>query len=96
MVVDSHNDLNVYKTVGNDEKTDQCCGGETSKSCSNDPCSCCNQLDSKIGGDLEFVKSDCGQIDFNEWTGMCPLSAKVFQFLRLLTLVLRVVQDLCR
>ncbi len=64
LIVDSHNDLNVYKTAETNQKSGQCCGGEASNACG-------DQQDSRVGHGLEAPESEAGQIDFNEWTGAC-------------------------
>ena len=65
LIVDSKNDLNVYKGLGDDGEKVSCCGAK--------PASSCRSGEIFSGTDPSMLSAEHADIDFNEWAGECFL-----------------------
>ncbi|KAK5062510.1 hypothetical protein LTR84_004583 [Exophiala bonariae] len=74
LIVDAHNDLNVYKDKGAQTST-QCCGTDAKNSRYEKESSCCTGKGAEQADALEAIRNDFDNLDFNEWAGSFKIYA---------------------
>ncbi|KAH0566171.1 hypothetical protein GP486_000424 [Trichoglossum hirsutum] len=66
---DTKNDLNVYTTAKEDQKSSQCCGENSDSSCDQEPNLCCSTQEPTATDGTGSLEPELGHGDFNKWAG---------------------------